>query len=128
MLQDTLADALSTIKNAEKAGKKECLINASKLIKEVLNVLRVHGYIDSFEFINDGKSGKFHVSLKGKIIEMNVIKPRFSVKVDKFEKWEKRFLPAKGVGLLVMSTSKGVMDHKKANEIHVGGKLLAYVY
>jgi len=128
MLQDTLADALSTIKNAEKAGKKECLINASKLIKEVLNVLRVHGYIDSFEFINDGKSGKFHVSLKGKIIEMNVIKPRFSVKVDKFEKWEKRFLPAKGVGLLIMSTSKGVMDHKKANEIHVGGKLLAYVY
>lgn len=128
MLQDTLADALSTIKNAERVGKKECLINASKLIKNVLNILQTNGYISSFEFVNDGKSGKFHVGLKGKIVEMNVIKPRFSVKVEEFEKWEKRFLPAKGVGLLILSTPKGVVDHKKAKELHTGGKLLAFVY
>jgi small subunit ribosomal protein S8 len=45
-----------------------------------------------------------------------------------FETWEKRYLPAREIGLLILSTPKGVMDHKRAKEMHVGGKLLAYVY
>jgi len=58
-----------------------------------------------------------------------VISPRFSVKVDEFEKWEKRKLPARGVGLLILTTPKGILDHRKAKELHVGGKLLlCYVY
>jgi len=128
MLQDTLADVLSAIKNAEKIGKRECYTRASKEIKAVLQVLQAHGYIGSFEFIDDGKSGKFSIELKGKIIDCNVIKPRFSTTIDEFEKWEKRFLPAREIGLLIISTSKGVMDHKKAKEMHVGGKLIAFVY
>ena len=128
MLQDSLADALSTIKNAERIGKKECMVKASGLIRDVLKILSDHKYIDSFEFINDGKSGKFHVNLTGKIIDLNVIKPRFPVKVEEFEKWEKRFLPARNVGLLILSTSKGVMDHKKAKDLGIGGSLLAFVY
>jgi small subunit ribosomal protein S8 len=128
MRHDLLADVLSAIKNAERVGKKECIVPASKLVGEVLRVFEEHGYIDSFEFINDGKSGKFKVNLKGRIIDTNVIKPRFSVKVDEFEEWEKRLLPAKDVGILILTTSKGVLDHKKAREAHVGGKLLAFVY
>jgi small subunit ribosomal protein S8 len=128
MLQDSLADALSTIKNAERIGKKECMVKASGLIRDVLKILADYKYIDSFEFINDGKSGKFHVNLTGKIIDLNVIKPRFPVKVEEFEKWEKRFLPARNVGLLILSTSKGVMDHKKAKDLGIGGSLLAFVY
>jgi len=128
MRHDLLADVLSAIKNAERVGKKECIVPASKLVKEVLRVFEEHGYIESFEFISDGKSGKFRVSLKGKIIDTNVIKPRFSVRVDEFEEWEKRLLPAKDVGILILTTSKGVLDHKKAKEAHVGGKLLAFVY
>lgn len=128
MLQDPLADALSTIKNAEKVGKKECIIRASKAIKAVLKVMQDHDYIGNFEFIDDGKSGKFKIELKGKIIDTNVIKPRFSVCLDEFEKFEKRFLPAREIGLLILSTPKGIIDHKKAKELHVGGKLLAFVY
>jgi len=127
-MHDPLADVLSAIKNAERVGKKECIVPASKLIREVLRVFAEHGYIDSFEFINDGKSGKFKVSLRGRIIDTNVIKPRFSVRVEELEEWEKRLLPAKDVGILILTTPKGVLDHKKAKEARVGGKLLAFVY
>ena len=128
MLQDTLADALSTIKNAEKVGKKECIIRASKMIKSVLKILQDNDYIGAFEFIDDGRSGKFKIELKGKIIDCNVIKPRFSVAVDEMEKWEKRFLPAKGVGLIALTTPRGVITHNKSKELHIGGKLVCYVY
>ena len=128
MNKDNLADALAAIKNAERVGKKECIIRASKEIKAVLKVMQDKGYIGSFEFIDDGKSGKFRVELKGKIIDCNVIKPRFSVRLDEFEKYEKRFLPERSFGLLILTTPKGIMDHNKAKELHVGGKLLAFVY
>lgn len=128
MLHDPLADALSAIKNAERVGKKECIIRASKIIRAVLEILKEHNYIENFDFIDDGRSGKFKVELKGKIIDCNVIKPRFSVRVEEFEKWEKRYLPARDIGILILTTSKGIVDHKKAKELHVGGKLLAFCY
>ncbi len=128
MLQNTLADVLSTIKNAERLGRKECVTRASKEIKEVLKVLQQHGYIGAFEFVEDGRSGKFKIELKGKIIDCNVIKPRYSAGIDEFEKFEKRFLPAREFGLLILTTPKGVIDHRKAREMHVGGKLVAFVY
>jgi len=90
--------------------------------------MKEKGYIGNFEFIQDGRGGKFKVELKGKIIDCNAIKPRFSVKVDEFEKWEKRYLPAYNVGILILTTNKGVIDHSKAKELRVGGKLLCYVY
>jgi small subunit ribosomal protein S8 len=126
--KDNLADALAAIKNAERVGKKECVIPASKLIKAVLQLLQKKDYIGQFEFIDDGKSGKFRIELKGKIIDCNAIKPRFSVRLDEFEKYEKRFLPARDIGMLIVSTPKGIIDHKKAKELRTGGKLLAYCY
>lgn len=128
MLQDTLADALAVIKNAEKVGKRECVTRASKEIREILTLLQNHGYIGPFEFVDDGRSGKFKIELKGKIINTNVVKPRYSTRVDEFEKWEKRFLPAREFGLLILTTPKGIIDHKKAKEMHTGGKLVAFVY
>jgi len=128
MLQDTLADVLSVIKNAERIGKGNCITRASKEVKAVLKVLQDNGYIGVFESVTDGRGGKFKVELKGKIIDTNVIKPRFSMALDEFEKWEKRFLPARNIGLLVLTTPKGIIDHKKARELHVGGKLVCFVY
>jgi len=128
MLHDALADMLSTIKNAERVGKSSCVTRGSKVIKSILQIMQTHGYIGAFEFIDDGRGGKFKIELKGKVIDCNAIKPRYSVKVDEFEKWEKRYLPAHEVGLLILSTSKGVIDHKKAKQMKTGGKLLAYVY
>lgn len=128
MLHDPLADALSTIKNAEKVGKDTCVIRFSKVIKSILDIMQDKGYIGAFELIEDGKGGKFKIELKGKVVDCNAIKPRYSLKTDEFEKWEKRYLPARDFGILVISTSKGVMDHKKAKQMKIGGKLLAFVY
>jgi len=128
MRHDTLADVMSTIKNADRIGKTDCLTPASKLVKEVLKVMQKHGFIGVFEYIDDGKSGKFKVQLKSRVNDCNVIKPRYSVPVDDFEKWEKRYLPAKGFGMLLISTTKGIMTHEEAKEKHIGGKLLAYTF
>ena len=128
MKHDLLADALITIKNAESIGKKECIIPASNLIKEILKIMQKQKYIGVFEFIDDGKSGNFRVELKNRINKCNVIKPRYSVGVRDFEKFEKRFLPAKDYGILIVTTNKGLMTHIEAKKNHVGGKLVAYVY
>jgi len=123
-----LADVLSAIKNGERVGKTDCVAPASKLVKEVLKVMQKEGYIGVFEFIDDGRSGKFKIELKKKVNDCNVIKPRYAVGKDEFEKYEKRYLPARGFGILLVSTTKGVMKHQEAKEKNVGGKLLAYVY
>jgi len=128
-LNDPLADALSHIKNTERVGKMECVIKpASKLIGNVLGVMQENGYIDEFEFVEDGKAGRFKVKLSGKINNCNAIKPRFYVRAKEYEEWEKRFLPARDFGLLIVTTSKGVIAHEKAIEAGVGGQLLAFVY
>jgi small subunit ribosomal protein S8 len=129
MLLDPLADALSTINNAEIIGKPDCTIRpASKLIGNVLKVMKEKGYLGDFEFIDDGKSGIFKVQLKGKINKCGVIRPRHAVKNTDFEKWEKRYLPAKGFGSIVLTTPDGVMTHSEARDNGIGGELLAYVY
>lgn len=128
-LVDPLADAISAIKNAEMVGKRECTVKpASKLIGSVLRVMKENGYIEEFEFVDDNKSGMFRVRLFGRINNCGVIRPRFSVKRREFEKWEKRHLPARDFGILIVSTPEGVMSHKKAIERNLGGVLLAYVY
>ncbi|MDI6810821.1 MAG: 30S ribosomal protein S8 [archaeon] len=128
-LNDPLADALSHIKNTERVGKMECTLKpASKLIGNVLSVLKEGGYIAEFEFVEDGKAGLFKVKLCGKINNCNAIKPRFHVRAKEYEKWEKRLLPARDFGMLIVTTSKGVMSHEKAIENGIGGQLLAFVY
>ena len=99
MMHDPLADALSNIKNAQIAGKFECVIRpSSKLIGWVLKIMREYGYIRQFEYVDDGKAGVFHVQLSGRINDCGVIKPRFSVKIRDFEKFEARYLPAQDLG------------------------------
>jgi small subunit ribosomal protein S8 len=90
--------------------------------------MQLNGYIGEFEFIDDGRLGKFKVQLLGRINKCGAIKPRFPVKVNEFETWEKTYLPSRDVGLMVVSTSKGVIAHKDAEEKNVGGRLLAFVY
>ncbi len=128
MRHDLFADALSIIKNAEAVGKTEAVVPANKVIKNFLEVLKNENYIGSYEFVDDGKSGFFKVGLIGKINNCRAIKPRFAVKAGEFEKWERRFLPASGFGVLVVSTSKGIMTHEEAKEKNLGGRLLAFVY
>jgi small subunit ribosomal protein S8 len=126
---DTLANGLTTIVNNEMRNKRECVISpASKLLGRVLRIMQLNGYIGEFEFVDDGRSGKFKVQLLGRINKCGAIRPRFSVKVDRIEEWEKKFLPSRDVGLMVISTPSGVVSHREAIEKHDGGKLLAFVY
>ncbi len=128
-LMDPLADALSTIYNNEEKRKHECILKpASKLIGQVLRLMQEKGYVGAFEFIDDGRTGKFRVQLLGRINKCGVIKPRFSVKVNDIETWENKFLPGKDFGFLILTTSDGVMAHTKAVEKNIGGRLMAYVY
>jgi small subunit ribosomal protein S8 len=126
-LLDPLANALSKIQNAEWARKKETTVSPiSKLVRQTLELMRREGYIESFEVTEDGRG--IRVVLRGKINECGAIKPRHSVGKDEYEKWERRFLPAAGYGMLIVSTSKGIMVHREAIEKNLGGKLLAYVF
>jgi small subunit ribosomal protein S8 len=128
-MMDVLSNGLTTILNNEMRNKRECVISpASKLLGKVLRVMQLNGYIGEFEFIDDGRSGKFKVQLLGRINKCGAIRPRFAVKVDEIEDWEKKFLPSREVGLLIISTSRGILSHKEAKEKGIGGRLLAYVY
>ena len=117
------------MKNAELRGKGICQIQpSSKLIGGVLNLLKEKGYISEFEYIDDGKAGVFTVRLNGTINNCGVIKPRYPVKRDELETWESRYLPARDFGLLILTTTNGVLSQNEAKQQGIGGKVLAYVY
>ena len=129
MLNDPLAATLSKIGNAENIGKKECIITpTSNIIKIVLGILNEEGYIGIMEKLTAVKGGEGKVHLLGKINKCGVIKPRFSVKKKGFEKFEKRYLPSRDVGMLIVSTPHGVMNHFTAKEKSTGGRILAFIY
>ncbi len=129
MEHDPFAAALSKILNAERAAKPEIMIKPiSKLLKQTLDILKENSYIDSYKEITDGKGGILKVTLNGNINKCLAIKPRFPVVKGDYEKFEKRFLIGKDFGFLIVSTSKGLITNKKAKELGLGGKLIAYVY
>jgi len=129
MNMDVIANGLTAIYNNEVRRRKECYITpASKLLGNVLRVMQMSGYIGEFEFIDDGRTGKFRVQLLGRINKCGAIKPRYSVRAKDIEKWEKTFLPARDIGILILTTPQGVMSHIEAKKRGVGGKLLAYIY
>ncbi|MFX0182567.1 MAG: 30S ribosomal protein S8 [Candidatus Hodarchaeota archaeon] len=127
VLLDPLANAMSTIANAEILGRKEVTIKpASRIIANVLRVIQKYGAIGEFEVMED--LWIISVQLLGRISRIGVIKPRYPVKVKDYVEWEKRFLPARDMGILVVSTSEGVMSHHEAKERNLGGRLLVYAY
>lgn len=129
MQQDPLADALTIIKNAEDTGKDECTLRpASKIIANVLTVFKENGYIEGFEYVEDGKAGLFNVNLLGNINKCGIVRPRYAVKLKDFERYEERFLPSREMGFLVVTTPLGIMPHFEAKRKGVGGQILAYIY
>lgn len=129
MLNDPLANVMSIILNNEGVGRTECTIKpSSKIIKEMLKVMKANGYIEDFREVEDGRGNYIKLSLNGSINKCGVIKPRYSVKASNLEKFESRYLPAKDLGLLFVSTPKGIMTHYDAKSKKLGGRLLAYCY
>ncbi len=128
-VKNPLADAFSTIMNHEMLHKSEVIIApASKKIGAALRIMQRKGYVGEFEFIDDGKAGMLRVELLGRINQCGIISPHHPVKRTQFEDWEKRFLPSRTFGFLIVSTPKGFMTHHEAIEQGHGGRLIAYVY
>jgi len=126
--KDLVAGLFTTLQNNEFVRNKECIYYYSKLITDILRTLQRHGYIGAFEYIEDGRGGKVLIQLLGRINRAAPIKPRISVKKNQYEQWAKLYLPSKNVGILVVTTTKGVMSHIEAAKMEIGGKLLGYVY
>ncbi|MCA9486395.1 30S ribosomal protein S8 [Candidatus Woesearchaeota archaeon] len=125
---DSLSDALSKINNAVKALNRSITLPKTKLLLQVLEVLKKNGYVGSFELIEDGKQGFVKVELLGTINSCSSIKPRYPVSASQIESYETRFLPAKDFGIILISTNKGLLTQKEAKEQHLGGVLVAYCH
>ena len=130
-ITDPVADMLTRIRNANTAKHESVDVPASNLKKAIAQILLDEGYIKSFEIVEDGTQGIIRIQLKylagkEKVISglRRVSKPGLRVYAGADE------LPRvlKGLGIAIISTSKGVMTDKKARTNHVGGEVLAFVW
>jgi small subunit ribosomal protein S8 len=128
--QDPIADMLTRIRNANRVGRRMVLIPKSKICTGIAQVLKDEGYIDQFDVIEDERQGQIRVKLKYSMSGDKVIheidrqyKPgrRVYRKVDELPR------VLNGMGIVVISTSKGVMSDRQAREQNVGGELLCTV-
>ena len=131
-ITDPVADMLTRIRNASSAKHDTVDVPASNMKKSIAQILLDEGYIKNFQLIDDGTQGVIRITLKylqpgkEKVITglRRVSKPGLRVYAGADE------LPRvlKGLGIAIVSTSKGVMTDKKAREAHVGGEVLAFVW
>ena len=129
-ITDPIADMLTRIRNANSARHDTVDVPASNMKKSIAQILLDEGYIKSYQIVDDGTQGVIHITLKyngkDKVITglRRVSKPGLRVYVGADE------LPRvlRGLGIAIVSTSKGVMTDKAAREAHVGGEVLAFVW
>jgi len=126
MSQDIVADALNMILNAKKARKESVKINRiSNLLIEIMKIMKHKGAVKKYKI--DSKTKAVEVTF-GDFIECKAVKPRFTVGKDEIKKYERRYLPARNMGTIVISTNKGLMTNEEAQEKGVGGVLISYFY
>ena len=126
MSQDIVADALNMIRNAKKAQKEIVKINhISNLLIEILKIMKQEGAIKKYKI--NSKEKYLEITI-GDLSECRAIKPRFSVDKTQIEKYRRRYLPARNLGVVIVSTNKGLMTHEEAQKEKTGGCLVAYFY
>ncbi len=123
MSQDIVADGLNGIMNARKARKSSVRLRRySKFLISILEIAKQEGFVKDYSTM--GKE----LVIDFKLNKCNAIKPRFRVKSSEIEKYVKRYLPARDFGIIVISTSKGLMKHSDATDQGLGGFLIAYFF
>jgi len=127
-MTDRVADAINKIKTNERIGRPECVLDSTKLIRAMLDVMKKNSYIQDYEEFTDGKFKKVRVTLANRINNIGVIKPRFAVTSREIQNFETRYIPSRDFGILILTTPQGLMTNREAKEKNTGGRLLAYVY
>ena len=124
MSQDIVSDALNKVMNARRAGKESISVaHHSKFLLSVLAIAKLKGYIKGYKV----EDNILNIQI-GNITGCKAIKPRFIVKSDEMQKYEDRYLPAKGIGIIIISTNEGLMTHQTAQDKNLGGSLIAYIF
>ena len=130
-ITDPIADGLTIIRNASRAGLEKADIRASNIMEEIIRILKKEGYISNYKRISDDKQGTLRTYLKFNSRNKSAIKnikriskPGLQVYVN----CEKIPTVLQGLGISILSTSKGVLTGKSAREKKVGGEVLCYVW
>ena len=130
-ISDVIADMLTRIRNANNAKHETVDVPASNMKKAIADILKEEGYIAGYQIVEDGKQGVIRITLKygrGKqrVIQglRRISKPGLRI----YSNCEDMPKVQNGLGIAIISTSKGIMPAKKARELNVGGEVLAFVW
>src|SRR3989344_2104555 len=125
MSQDIVADTLNQIMNAKRAGKTTLQVKRhSKFLLAVLAIGKLRGDIKSYKV--EGRN--LDIELGNLLNACRAIKPRYVARADEIMKYVRRYLPARNMGIVIVSTSKGLMTHYTTLENNLGGGIIAYFY
>ncbi len=131
-MTDPIADYLTRLRNAIKANHRVVEIPASNLKKEITRILHEQGYILNYKFIQDGPQGTIKIALKyDPVNKVNSIKKLIRISspgLRQYVGFKEMPRVLNGLGIAILSTSKGVMTNKQAAADKVGGEVLCYVY
>ncbi|MDR3057039.1 MAG: 30S ribosomal protein S8 [Dysgonomonas sp.] len=131
-MTDPIADYLTRVRNAIMANHRVVEIPASNLKREITKILMEKGYILNYKFVDEGPQGSIKIALKyDPVNKVNAIKKLIRVSspgLRKYVGYKDMPRVLNGLGVAVVSTSKGVMTDKEARELKVGGEVMCYVY
>ena len=131
-MTDPIADYLTRVRNAIMAGHRVVEIPASNLKKEITKILFEKGYILNYKFVDDGPQGSIKIALKyNPKSKVNAIKKLIRISTPGLRKYVgHKDLPRviNGLGIAILTTSRGVMTDKEARTLGIGGEVLCYVY
>jgi small subunit ribosomal protein S8 len=126
MSHDVVADGLNMIKNTKLAGKETVKIKRiSNLLIEILKIMKQKGAIKKYKINAKEKSTDVTI---GDLSDCKAIKPRFSCDKTQIEKYKRRYLLARNMGTIIISTNKGLLTHEEAQKEKIGGCMIAYFY
>lgn len=131
-MTDPIADFLTRLRNAIKANHRVVEVPASNLKKEITKILFEKGYILNYKFVEEGPQGSIKIALKyNPTNKVNAIKKLIRVSTPGLRQYVGyKDMPRvlNGLGIAILSTSKGVMTDKEARELMIGGEVLCYIY